>query len=203
MNIVNGVTSNLDAKAVSSQGSPYFQWSSYGGQYSWASAIASTSTNGSNYYNSNTNQTSVGSSTFSTTGTTMADRSSATDAVKNANICPAGWRLPRSAYSGSTTNTTANNDFPYLQNALNGQYGNISSNFPASNNWRKYPNNFVFAGFWRGSDAYGRGTDGYYWSSTVGVSDTAYNLYLYSTYANPANFDFQYLGYSVRCVYSV
>ena len=204
INIVNGTTpaTSLDAKAVSQQGSPYFQWYSYGGQYSWASAIASATTNSNIGYNSNTNQSTVGSSSFSTTGATMADRSSATTAVKNANICPAGWRLPRSAYDGSTTNTTANNDFPYLQNALNGSYDNLSSNFPASNNWRKFPNNFVFAGFWNGTNAYTRGTYGNYWSSTVYNSNFAYTLYLFSTRANPANNNYKYLGFSVRCVYS-
>ena len=186
-----------DPLAVSNQGSPYYQWYSYGGQYSWLSSINTTTNNSSTYYNYDTS-----SSSYTTTGTTMAARN-ATDAVKNANICPAGWRLPRVAYNGYIdANAGSNSDFPYLNNVLNGSYGNTST-FTGSNNWRKYPNNFVFAGHWGGANATYRGAYGYYWSSSVyNNSYNAYRLSFYSAYVSPAGNGYKRLGYSVRCVYN-
>ncbi|MBR2659276.1 InlB B-repeat-containing protein, partial [Candidatus Saccharibacteria bacterium] len=185
-----------DPLAVSSQGSPYYQWYSYGGQYSWLSSINTTTNYGSQYYNYNTS-----SSSYTTTGTTMAART-ATDAVKNANICPAGWRLPRVAYNGYVdANAGSNSDFPYLNNALNGSYSGTST-FAGSNNWRKYPNNFVFAGYWNGANANNRGTNGYYWSSSVYDSSLAYYLFFLSTGVTPVGNSNKRYGYSVRCVYS-
>ena len=193
---LTNIDRTLDPRAVSSQGSPYYQWYSYGGQYSWLSSINTTTNGSSNYSNWNT-----ATSSYTTTGTTMAART-ATDAVKNANICPAGWRLPRVAYNSYVdANAGSNSDFPYLQNALNSQY-TYTSTFASSNNWRKYPNNFVFAGRWSGAYASDRGTRGDYWSSSVYNSSSAYYLYFYSTYVDPANYVSKSLGHSVRCVYS-
>ena len=185
-----------DPLAVSSQGSPYYQWYSYGGQYSWLSSINTTTNGSSTYSNWNT-----ATSSYNGTGTTMAARN-ATDAVKNANICPAGWRLPRVAYNGYiNANAGSNSDFPYLNNALNGSYS-ITSTFAGSNNWRKYPNNFVFSGYWDGVNASTRGTYGAYWSSSVINSNYAYRLSFYSTVVYPASSSDKRLGFSVRCVYS-
>ena len=151
---------SLDPLAVSSQGSPYYQWYSYGGQYSWLSAI-----NSSSNYSSGTVSTS---------------------------ICPTGWRLPTGG---------ASRDFSALQNALNGTTSNTST-FTSSNNWRKYPNNFVFAGHWNDIYANNRGTQGYYWSSSVYSSYAAYLLYLDSATVNSDTFYNKRPGRSVRCVYN-
>ena len=159
---LTNIDRTLTPLAVSSQGSPYYQWYSYGGQYSFLSAI-----------NTATNPISIGDVSTS--------------------ICPTGWRLP-------TSNGT-NKDFPALQNALNGITSDTST-FTSSNNWRKYPNNFVFAGYWNGANAYARGTYGYYWSSSVNNSILAYSLYFDSTNVSPAYLRNKRLGYSVRCVYS-
>ena len=185
-----------DPLAVSpNQGSPYYQWYSYGGQYSWLSSINTTTNNSSRFYNYNTS-----SSSYTTTGTTMAARN-ATNAVKNANICPAGWRLPRVAYNGYIdANAGSNSDFLYLNKALNGSYSTTPTS-AGSNNWRKYPNNFVFAGRWVGANANNRGTYGCYWSSSVDGSNYAYNLNLGSTSVAPAT-NLKRYGFSVRCVYS-
>ena len=160
---LTNIDRTLDPLAVSSQGSPYYQWYSYGGQYSWLSAI-----------NSSSNVTSGDAST---------------------SICPTGWRLP--------TSSGASKDFPALQGALNnGTTGSIYT-FEASNNWRKYPNNFVFAGYWNGATASSRGTGGRYWSSSVIHSNYAYYLSFDSTNVNPANYYYyKRYGFSVRCVRS-
>ena len=158
---LTNIDRTLDPLAVSSQGSPYYQWYSYGGQYSWLSAI-----------NSSSNVTSGDVST---------------------SICPTGWRLPTS--DGTTK------DFPALQNALNGTTGDTYT-FTSSNNWRKYPNNFVFAGLWIGANAYDRGTYGNYWSSSVEDSNFAYSLGFDSTSVGPVDGNDKSRGFSVRCVYS-
>ena len=45
------------------------------------------------------------------------------------------------------------------------------------------------------------GYSGYFWSSTVYSSSSAYYLYFYSTYVNPANYDGnRYIGWAVRCL---
>ena len=191
---LTNIDRTLDPLAVSSQ--PYYQWYSYGGQYSWLSSINTTTNDSTNYYNYNTS-----SSSYTNTGTTKAARN-ATDAVKNANICPAGWKLPRVAYNYYINASAGSNaDFPYLNNALNGSYSTTST-FAGSNNWRKYPNNFVFAGYWDGAGARYRGTLGGYWSSSVYNSNFAYRLYFSAAYVTPAGTGEKRFGFSVRCVYS-
>ncbi|RYC74649.1 InlB B-repeat-containing protein [Candidatus Nanosyncoccus alces] len=80
-------------------------------------------------------------------------------------LCPAGWQLP---YGGSGDGSEGNNKgntnggFYYLNQQMG---GNTSST--DSNNWRSFPNNFVYSGYWYGSSAYNRGYYGYYWSSTA------------------------------------
>ena len=136
------------------------QWRSYGGYYSWASAINSTAA-----YSS---------------GTAPAP-----------GICPTGWRVP--------TSNGASTDFPALQNALNGTTSGTST-FASSNNWRKYPNNFVFSGGWYSSSANYRGTNANYWSSTANNSYNSYYLYFNSTNVNPASNLNKSYGFTVRCV---
>ncbi|MCM1218181.1 MAG: fibrobacter succinogenes major paralogous domain-containing protein [Lachnospiraceae bacterium] len=44
------------------------------------------------------------------------------------------------------------------------------------------------------------GSDGYYWSRTAYGSSSAYDFYFLSGDAYPANYNYKYYGYSVRCV---
>ncbi|MBO7699150.1 hypothetical protein J6S39_00480 [Candidatus Saccharibacteria bacterium] len=173
---------NLTSPAGASSTTNQYQWKSYGDYYSWASAIKTTSTSSSQYYNWN--------------GTSFSDSTSAV----TQGICPSGWRLPRS-YAGSSTNNPES-DFRYLNSLINNGSWSSVSTAEASNNWRKYPNNFVFAGRWYSSSSYDRGTYGYYWSSTVYNSSLAYNLLFGSTSVYPANSSGKYNGRSVRCVAS-
>ncbi|MBR5620904.1 InlB B-repeat-containing protein [Candidatus Saccharibacteria bacterium] len=159
-------------------GTAYY-WKSYGGYYSWHSAINTTEAGSTQYSNWN-------GSSYSTSTNAAAQ-----------GICPSGWRLPRS-YAGSSTNNRES-DFRYLNNQLNGSYSSVST-AAASNAWRTYPNNFVFAGYWRSTSSYSRGTYGVYWSSTVYGSNLAYNLYFGSTYVLPASYSSKNNGGSVRCV---
>ncbi|MBQ1373478.1 hypothetical protein IIY66_01585, partial [Candidatus Saccharibacteria bacterium] len=106
-------------------------------------------------------------------------------------ICPAGWRLP----VGGNNNTSGS--FYYLHQQMG-----AASGATGSNNWRSFPNNFVYSGNWYGSSAYYRGSYGYYWSSTAYSTYYAYGLYFGSSSVYPANNGNKYGGYSVRCVVS-
>ena len=110
-------------------------------------------------------------------------------------ICPKGWQLPYGGSSTSTGGGKTKGGFYYL----NQQMGNDTSSL-GSNNWRSFPNNFVYSGYWYGSSARRRGNYGYYWSSTASNSDYAYYLYLYSGSVYPGDGGNKYSGYSVRCV---
>ncbi len=173
---------NLTSPAGASSTTNQYQWQSYGGYYSWASAIKTTEAGSTQYSNWN-------GSSFSTDTTATAQ-----------GICPSGWRLPRS-YAGSATNNTES-DFRYLNSLINNGSWTTVSTAEGSNNWRKYPNNFVFAGYWSSSSSYDRGTDGFYWSSTVYYSNYAYYLRFDSTSVNPASSYGKSNGFSVRCVAS-
>ena len=110
-------------------------------------------------------------------------------------ICPTGWQLP---YGGSSTSTGGGNTkggFYYLNQQMGG-----GTSATDSNNWRSFPNNFVYSGYWYGSSAGSRGNGGYYWSSTANVNGSAYNLYLDSGYVRPDDSYNKSRGFSVRCV---
>ena len=149
-----------------------FQWYSYGNYYNRYSATA-------------------GNSTYST----------GSDITAASDLCPAGWHLP---YGGSQNGTEEGQNkgntkggFYYLNNALN----NGSTDAAASDNWRSFPNNFVYSGHWCDSSACVRGYGGYYWSSTTSNSVSAYYLFLNSSYVEPGTYnDVRYYGNSVRCL---
>ncbi|MBQ1373766.1 hypothetical protein IIY66_03110, partial [Candidatus Saccharibacteria bacterium] len=106
-------------------------------------------------------------------------------------ICPAGWSLPL----GSSNNTSGS--FYYL----NQRMGDDTS-ATGSNNWRSFPNNFVYSGGWYGSSADYRGGYGGYWSSSAYDTNFAYYLRFYRSGVAPAKSEVKAYGYSVRCVVS-
>ena len=107
-------------------------------------------------------------------------------------ICPAGWILPIG------NETSANGSFSNLDSNM----GGTGSGHDGSNNWRSFPNNFVYSGYWYGSSAYGRGSSGYYWSSTASSTNNAYYLGLSSDIVGFTNNNNKYMGYPVRCLSS-
>ncbi len=112
-------------------------------------------------------------------------------------VCPTGWHLPYGGNGQGGEGESKGNTkggFYYL----NQQMGKGTSSTD-SNNWRSFPNNFVYSGYWSGSSAYGRG-GGYYWSSTASGKSNAYSLYLGSGNVSPVNNNAKNGGYSVRCL---
>ena len=155
---------------------------SYGNYYTWASAIADTT----NYTSGDHNTTS---------------------------ICPASWHLPK----GGNKSNEANNEFWSLiviginggtnpanyESNIQPYYTDTPEGSDASNKLRAYPNNFVYSGYVVGGSVNGRGSHGYYWSSTASSSYLAYYLLFYNSYVSPGTHDsYKYLGWTIRCVAS-
>ena len=153
---------------------------SYGNYYNWYSATA-------------------GNGTYSkSSGNTAGD------------LCPAGWHLP----TGHSTSAAASGEFGLLSNSLGG-YKNASdvaqsmssSTAPTAaimdKRLRHFPNNFLRSGVVNGASLDNRGSVGYYWSSTAGSNNNAYNLYFYSSSVYPgASSSRKYSGRTVRCLVS-
>ena len=152
---------------------------SYGGYYSWPAAVAS--------------------SASYVSGTETTDTS----------ICPLGWRLP----TGGMAITGSDNDFYILIKTLTneepnrGQTGHgYYEGFDYSNSIRKYPNNFVYSGYWDSGNntATSRDTSGFLWTATTyGNGINAYYFYLSQTRVRPGD-DYigKYHGNSFRCISS-
>ena len=112
-----------------------------------------------------------------TAGTGTQSMSSGNTAVS---ICPKGWRLP--------TGGNSNREFQIL-------YNNYSSS-----SLRSSPVNLILSGYVRSSSRNSQGY-GFYWSSTVHSSHSAYDLMLdTSSYVYPADSSSKSNGLSVRCI---
>ncbi len=137
----------------------------------------------SNYYN--WYSATAGNGTYSkSSGTVSGD------------LCPAGWHLP---YGGDETSAKGGNTsggFYYLDRRMGAATGAAGSN-----NWRSFPNNFVYSGGWNGSSAGSRGNKGFYWSSTALSIVNAHYLFFSSGNVYPGTGgNGKYNGVSVRCV---
>ena len=156
---------------------------SYGNYYTWPAAIADTTA----YTSNNTS-------------------------VTNTSICPTGWHLPK----GGDKSNEANNEFWLLvvtginngtnpanyESSTTPYYNGTAEAGLVEDKLRSYPNNFIYSGNVRSGSVGNRGSNGGYWSSTANSStNTAYNLYLSSSYVYPGtNYNLKYYGRTVRCV---
>ncbi len=164
----NNTNRNLTTSYNGTGNTIYYQWYAYGNYYSWAAAMANT-TSMYSYSDSDTAGTS---------------------------LCPTGWRLP---YGSSSNNGATSKGFFYLHTLTTINAATQSSK--ASKVWRSFPNNLVYSGFFYGSSAYGRGSNGNYWSSTASDSDYSYVLYIRSSSMNVGTSQsYKYYGHSIRCV---
>ena len=142
----------------------------YGNYYNWPAAIADTTF----YDNANHDTTS---------------------------ICPSGWRLPVG------TQSTASKGFGALSVALGGPAGGASAGTDSSPTgavmsaiFRKYPNNFVYAGWFNGSSV-SSGNNGYYQSSNSVSDGSARHFHISGVTAGPGTGNYyKFLGRSIRCV---
>ncbi len=107
-------------------------------------------------------------------------------------ICPTGWHLP--------TGGSSEAEFSTLDLAMGGT-GDLQRTQDASNRWRKYPNNFVFSGYFDNASPMNRGQVGSYWSSTTGSTNGSYYLNIQNDSVYPGtNSYYKYIGQSIRCL---
>ena len=59
---------------------------------------------------------------------------------------------------------------------------------------------FTLPGYVSNGSMYDQGSSGGFWSSTVYNANNAYRLYLNSSNVVPANRNYKYVGFSVRCM---
>ena len=151
----------------------------YGNYYNWPAAVASTG-----YY------------------------ATVNASVENTSICPTGWRLPR----GGNRNNEANNDYwnlvvdslnngsrPENYNSDINPYYTGTEATPVFRLVKKYPNNFVHAGYYN-NNAIADDSYGYYWTSTVSDSGSArFGFGSGKVYPGTRNSS-RYSGFSVRCM---
>ena len=144
-----------------------------GGYYSWPATVASTT----NY--------------------------SSSDETLNTSICPFGWRLP----AGGKTRLDSYNDYYNLLKSITNEDPNVNAETgygyyegsEYSNSIRKYPNNFVYAGYWDEQTL--MSGSGHYWSATTYSSNNAYDFYFSTSIVRPGNAqDNKYKGQPFRCI---
>ena len=147
-----------------------------GNYYNWTAAIASN------------NSTNIGS--------TVGE-------IASNSICPKGWRLPNASQTDNIYNEFGRMLYgegitAALSNGNEsvGYYNGVTS----FNKLRSNPYYFVRSGFIDGGTLYSPGVLGFYWSSTVSSSTSAYNLGFNGTNIYPALNSNRYSGLSVRCV---
>ena len=157
-----------------------------GNYYNWSAAVASNDT-----------------SSITTNRTTAPN-----------SICPAGWRLPESRTSTTTTDPGYYSEINYTwvneglaKNYVTGT-GTATYNPDDSTGWiniRNHPMYMVAAGYKNSTSSVSSlGSYGYFWTSTVYSSTTAYAPYIYSSGLYPTYYSTSSTvrgrGMSIRCV---
>ena len=141
--------------------------------------------------------------TAATAGTTANMNNYGDEATGS--ICPKGWRLPKTGTIAKSTNNDFYNMVQHYVGSMSWSGSNESGNWEnGTHNMLSSPQNFSYSGL-RYYDADGVaqiGINGNWWSSTVYLSDTAYDLRAYSHYVSPRYYYYghRYYGYSVRCL---
>ena len=121
---------------------------------------------------------------------------SSTSEAAGTSICPSNWHLPSSNGNAKEYGT------------ISQRYGGTGSNQSGtgtgdimSNRFRSFPNNFLYSGYFDGSSAKYRGSEGYYWSRSAGsYYGGSHSLSLSSTSLFPSDYYLKYYGFRVRCL---
>ena len=148
---------------------------SYGNYYTWAAAMANTSS-----YTYVTNSTNAGTS-----------------------ICPAGWHLPSSRYAYMISVSLGEGEYYVLSQSYGGKSFQTSSEGGdiISNRFRSFPNNYVYAGLREyGNSLDVEGTSGYYWTRSTSNAQTSDVLHLNDVYLTVGGGNYKYIASSVRCL---
>ena len=114
-------------------------------------------------------------------------------------ICPKGWSMP----IGGVDTANVNGSYAYLDVQLGGSGGleaDSDENKSVSNRWRRYPNNFIYSGYWSSGRVSSRGDKGVYWSPNIRGGNIR-TQWVGSTSINPGNGSMpRYHGAPMRCI---
>ncbi|MBR3319935.1 InlB B-repeat-containing protein, partial [Candidatus Saccharibacteria bacterium] len=137
--------------------------------------------------------------TWSAATANIGDYPTSGTVVPFTSICPYGWKLP---YGGNGTGVNGGNTkggFYYLANQLSA----ATSSAANSNKFRKYPNNFLFSGYYNVGNYYTGGVYGDYWSATAQSATNAFGLYYSADGINSgSDSTSKAVGLTVRCLQS-
>ena len=123
-------------------------------------------------------------------------------AIENTNspdtFCPLGWQLPYSGTGGDYYDKSRS--WNYLFDTYGISYNPSGASEVAK--VKSYPLSYVFSGifFWIRGQLSLQDSDGYYWSSTIANSTTAYDHNTWATVIRPSSTYAKGGGMALRCV---
>ena len=126
-------------------------------------------------------------------------------ATDNANssdtFCPLGWQLPYDGTGGDYYDESKSWNYLFTTYSIKFNDGTATD----ATKIKSYPFSYVYSGnyYWSTGRLYYQGNTGYYWSSTVVSSTTAYTLSMWSSGIRPANTSNKANGFAVRCVLDI
>ncbi|MBR0465206.1 InlB B-repeat-containing protein [Candidatus Saccharibacteria bacterium] len=142
-----------------------------------------------NYYNWNAAVASNNTTSLATQYTTAEN-----------DICPKGWRLPIGASSATASAETREFGQLFLSSGVTGTIDATAYADGGFNKVRANPLFFVRGGGVFGSSLSSSGNNGYYWSSSVGSTYSAYYVNFSSSYVYSAYNGYRRPGQSLRCM---
>ena len=124
--------------------------------------------------------------------------SSSISEAAGTSICPTGWHLPSSSGVNQENGTLSQHYGGTGDRQSDTEDGNIMSN-----RIRHFPNNYIYSGYYYGTNASGRGTYGDYWSRSASDASNSYRFFVSSTSFYPSGSTYsKYYGFSIRCLVS-
>ena len=114
-------------------------------------------------------------------------------------FCPLGWQLPYSGTGGDYDDKSKTWNHLFKSYGLHIGDGTATDVAKA----KSYPFSYIYSGLylWRLGRLYGQRSLGYYWSSTIVSSTSAYNLGMWSSGVKPASSISKAYGYALRCAH--
>ncbi len=94
-------------------------------------------------------------------------------------ICPKGWSLPTGGQGG--------------------QFEDLYDQYPSATGFLSAPLNFILSGYRDDGGSQYVDNGGYYWSSAVYSTYSAYRLYLDKNIASPSYISIKRYGFTIRC----
>ena len=122
-----------------------------------------------------------------------APHASSDTSVSNTSLCPEGWHIPSGGESGEFSILLG---FIYSSSQISG-----SDTFAVNREFRKFPNNYLYSGFYYEASAMRRGSGSIYWSSTTKDELHSYHLVVAEdNFSAGLAYSVKVAGASIRCL---